>query len=93
MPLRTLLPGGMNQYVESASDRFIELGMLFTYLLSYRADTRTVMDGDTVVQAPFAEYLRAILQGANHTQLPVHALLTERTDELEADFRAFEFAR
>lgn len=93
VPLRALLPGGLDQYVGSAGNRFIELGMLFTYLMSYREDTRTVMDGDTVVQAPFAEYLRAILQGADHTQLPVHALLTERTDELEADFRAFEFAR
>jgi hypothetical protein len=93
VPLRTLLPGGLDQYVGNASDRFTELGMLFTYLLSYREDTRTVMDGETVVQAPFAEYLRAILQGADHTRLPVHALLTQRTDELEADFRAFEFTR
>lgn len=91
VPLGALLTEGLNRYVGNADNRFIQLGMLFTYLLVYREDTRTVIDGDTVAQAPFAEYLRAILQGADHTQLPVHALLTERTSELEADFRAFEF--
>ena len=67
-----------------------ELGMLFAYLLAYREDTRTPEGAD---RGPFVDYLRAVLDGRDTHGTAVHALLTERLDELERDFRAFEFPR
>ena len=91
VPLGDLLRNPIAGYADRTHNRFIELGMLFTYLLSYREDTRTVIDGGTEVQAPFAEYLRLVLGGGNATSVPIHELLTTGTDELEAEFRAFDF--
>ncbi len=88
-PLRTLLTAPIAQYTDRPHDRLIQLGMFLTYLLHYREDTRTKAPED----APFAEYLSLLLQGERFDDHPVHELLTERLDELEAGFRATQFAR
>ena len=89
VPLRDLLTTAVSGYPNRPQSRLIELGMLFVYLLAEREDTRTDMRGGVEVQAPFAEYLRALVRGQDVTGDAVHRLLFERTDELERDFRAF----
>ncbi|MHC5209302.1 MAG: hypothetical protein ACYTG2_01120 [Planctomycetota bacterium] len=90
IPLQQLLDAGIDQYGADAEVRLTELGMLFNYLLHLREDTRTVEEDGVVVSAPFAEYLRTTLAGNDTSRLPVHELLTERLDQLEADFLAFD---
>lgn len=87
IPLAQLRDASLEQYAENAHARFMELGMLFYYLLHFREDTRMTQERE----GAFAEYLRAVLGGSNHTQLPFHDLATRRIGELEADFKAFSF--
>jgi hypothetical protein len=91
IPLRQLLPAPVQQYTTRTHERFIQLGMLMYYLLYFREDTRTVMDEGVLLQAPFNDYLREMLTGRDNTKNPVHELFTQRIDELERDFHAYEF--
>jgi hypothetical protein len=90
IPLRQLLSEPLAAYLADPHPRLIELGMLFTYLLAVREDTRTVVEGEQVVQSPFNDYVRGALRGQNITGHPAHALLGENLDELERDFFAYE---
>lgn len=92
VPLRQLFTSNIGEYVPNAHNRFMELGMLFSYLLNHREDTRTVIEDGEVVRAPFAEYLRKVLRGENTMLDPMQGLVMLRTDDLEADFRAFDFS-
>ena len=92
IPLPKLMGDAIDQYNETTSTRFIELGMLFDYLRRFRVDTATAYDADgNVIGAPFEEYLAALLAGKNVTRDPVHLLLTTQAAAVEADFKAFEF--
>ncbi len=91
VPLAQLQRETIDQYVADPHARFIELGMLFAYLLLYREDTRTQLGPDGVVQsAPAADWVAAALRGADVSNDPVQELLREGLDELEADLKAFE---
>ena len=90
IPLRQLLSEPLASYLEEPHTRLIELGMLFTYLVHVREDTRTVAEGEQVVQAPFRDYVRGALRGQNVTTQPVHALLNADLDQLQQDFFAYQ---
>lgn len=92
-PLRELLRASEGEFADRTEERFVELGMLVAYLVHHRADTRTVKKGGEVWQAPFSEYLDALLTGDDAELHPVHELLNGRVGELEKDFFAFEFPR
>lgn len=89
VPLGQLLDAPIASYVDRSHSRLIELGMLFTYLLHFREDTRTVEEEGEIVSAPFADYLRDYLEGRDVTGTAVHALLFVDRGQLEADFRAY----
>ncbi len=91
VPLAQLQSETIEQYVSDPHSRFVELGMLFAYLLHFREDTRTETGPDGTVQsAPASDWLAAVLRGADVSNDPVQELLREGLDELEADLKAFE---
>jgi len=92
VPLRNLLGDPVAAYGRNSHARMIELGMLFYYLLRYRDDTRTSLPAEAVQQSPFRDYIVALLEGRDATQLPVHQLTTD-LPALEADFRDYQFPR
>ncbi len=75
----------------NAHAHFVELGMLFWYLLHHREDTRT--EPGASEPGPFASYLRSAVSGRNVAQHPVHALLFNDTAALESDLRSFVFPK
>lgn len=79
VPLRQLLRENIGQYTSDPHTRFIELGMLMTYLLHYRTDLR------------FGEYLQLRMVADDFALHPAHEWLTEDVGRLEAEFSAFEF--
>ena len=91
VPLRALLNTPMARYGDRFHNRMVELALLFTYLRIFREDTRTILDGETLIQAPFEDYLTLLISGGDASAHPVHALLNEDLDSLEADFREFAF--
>lgn len=96
IPLQRLLQARIQNYVGpgQADDRFLQLGMLFNYLLHYRGDTKSTPDANGVYQGPFADYLRRVLNGAGITVLmthPVQRVLFGQTRKLQADFYACKF--
>lgn len=94
IPLARLLDATIDQYGDDPDARFMELGMLITYLRWYRDDTRTVTDENgEVVSSPFIDYARALLSRRDVSAHPVHELLTADRAALEADFRAYSFPR
>lgn len=68
--------------------RLMELGMLFYWLLRYRDDTRSV----DATNAPFRDFVNAILAGRDPSALPFAKLLADPA-ALDKDFRAFDFPR
>jgi len=93
IPLGELLAAPEARYTDRPHERLVQLGMLFTYLLSFRDDTRLVYDGEELVSAPFADYVVAVLRSQNVEANPVHELFTVDLEALELDFRGFEFPR
>jgi hypothetical protein len=92
IPLEQLLDAPLPAYMDRPDERFIELGMLFNYLLNEREDTRIGAGGDPAT-GPFLEYVRAVLRGRNISQLDVAPLLAEDIEILEQDFKAHDFAK
>ena len=90
LPLATLLAEPITGYSNRTDQRFIELGMLCSYLFHYREDTRTVEADGTVVRAPFRDYVVALLEGRDTAALPVHALFLD-LPALQQQFTTFEF--
>lgn len=90
VPLGTLLREPIEEYVADPHVRFVELGTLFTYLLHHRPDTMTQKNADGVVlMAPMGDYVLNTLRGQDVTDNPVHELLTQDLDQLEAELRDF----
>ena len=87
IPLAQVMRASIEDYGDNAHAYFTELGMFFYYLLDYREDTWITEENEGACAA----YLRAILGGANPSQLPFHEMITQRLDQLEADFKAFSF--
>lgn len=91
IPLDDLLGASIQEYGDRTSTRLLQLGALFTYLYSYRDETRTVWQDGQIVAAPFGDYLNALLSGRDVRRLPAHELLTRRLDQLDSDLRSFAF--
>jgi len=92
VPLGTLLREPIDQYVADPHSRFIELGMLFNYLLHKRPDTMTQKNADGIVLlAPAADYVSGTMRGLDVSDNPVHELLTVDLEQLEAELRDFQF--
>jgi len=90
VPLRQLLATqtlGEYRSYDQMHVRLIELGMFFTYLLHFREETRMDADAD----APFVDYVRALLHNRDVSSLPFYQLFSSRLDELEEDLMAFDF--
>jgi hypothetical protein len=92
VPLRQLMREPLEAYAQDPDTRFVELGALFHYLLNHRPDTRIERNAEGVVLlAPAQDYLIDLLRGRDVSGHPLHELLHERIEELEADFKAFDF--
>jgi hypothetical protein len=92
VPLARLQREGIEAYAADPHTRFIELGMLFNYLLHYRPDTRTQKNADGVVLlSPAADYCADVLRGRDVSGHPVHELLTVGLADLEAELRSYSF--
>lgn len=93
VPLDRLLRDPIQAYVGVADLRFIELGMLFHYLLNYRDDTKTraAESADGVETAPFRDYLRALVRG-NASPTPPFWTSDAQVADLEQAFKAFDFS-
>lgn len=91
--LTRLMTGGITGYADHTHDRFMELGMLFTWLLHYRDDTRMPAAVEERVDSPgaFAGYLRAVLRGDEPD--PAMVALVQDRSALQDAFRAFTFGR
>ena len=94
IPLRNLLQTPLAGFADRPDDRLLELGVLLSYLLNLREDTCFRYDEEgNEVEAPFAEYLRAGLAGADVAALPLHQLVTADADYLQDELLGFEFPR
>jgi len=94
VPLARLMAGGIEGYGAQAHDRFMQLGMLFTWLLHYREDTRMPAEPEARAEDPgrFAAYLRAVLRGQRAPDQAMVTLVNDR-DALQEAFRAERFGR
>jgi len=94
IPLRDLLSANLAAYASRPEDRFIQLGVLFSYLIQHREDTKTIVSDDGERAAPFVDYVRAYLtRNASATRMPLHQLFRADIDQLERELLAFEFPR
>jgi len=91
VPLAELLSASLPDYMVRSHNRLIELGMLFSYLLNYREDTRTVIEDGSLVREPFAAYLRLLLDGREPRTGPIAELLGGGPRDLEIEFLEFDF--
>ncbi|MFO0981945.1 MAG: hypothetical protein U1E76_09420 [Planctomycetota bacterium] len=91
LPLENLLASPLEQYGTNPDGRFLELAMWFTYMLQFREDTKSVEHDDGSVSAPFADYLRLQLEGKSTRGHPVEQLLERQLNELDEEFRDFDF--
>ena len=88
IPLPDLISAPIEAYAEGAHARIIELGMLFSYLLHTRPETRIAAEGDPAPQASFQDYLRQALRGRNVRNHPFRSWFTVNAGDVEREFRA-----
>lgn len=90
IPLGELLTANRDAYVDRVELFNVQLAVTITYLRMFREDTRSELNGLKLVEAgSFDEYVRKAVRGEKLQGDPVHALLTEETDALDAEIRAF----
>jgi hypothetical protein len=80
-------------FLDRPEARQLELGMLFSYLMNYREDTRIERDEQgNVIASPFLDYIRLRTRNRDSAQHPVAQLLGSATSraELDREFRAFD---
>jgi hypothetical protein len=92
VPLPRLLGDALPQYTRDAHDRFIQLGMLFHYLILFREDTRTTLPNEEEQRGPFRDYLVGLIRGETDVDSPVHAVMSQ-LEELDQALLGFEFPR
>ncbi len=92
IPLRRLLGDPLQSYGDRPQERLIQLGMFVDYLLRFRPETRTQAPGDADAAAPFRDYIVDLLEGRTPDRAAVDQI-TGGLDELQEQFRAFEFPR
>ncbi len=92
IPLQQLLSDPITSYTPADThQRFIELGMLFTYLLHHCEDTRSEWVDEEWAPGGFAKFLRQRLSGEGEGDELTAQLLSRDLATLEAEFRAFDF--
>ena len=92
VPLAQLLRERVDAYTADSHARLTQLGTLFSYLLNWREDTRNEQGpGGELVAGPFAQYVRAMLNGQDSNAQPAHELITSGLEELESDYTSFGF--
>ena len=90
IPLPELLSAERSAYVTRPEVFNVQLAVLTTYLRNFREDTSSEMDGARLLEAgPFDQYVRKIVRGKRVADDPVHKLLTEEGEALDAEIRAF----
>jgi len=90
LPLEALLRETLPAYRQGPDVRFIQLGMLFHYLLNSSDITRDGVDGQPET-GPFREFLRSAVRGEDTRQSTVMVALDEAREELEEGFLEHEF--
>jgi len=90
VPIERLVRDGLPAYVNSADQRFIELGMLFHYLLNYCESTRIGAGGDPAT-GPFRDFLRLAVRGQDTERTEFAKILEEDASSIESDFKGFDF--
>jgi hypothetical protein len=90
IPLARLVREPIQAYVAQAQEHFIELGMLFHFLLNSCEATRNGAGGDPST-GPFQEFLRAAVRGQDVSGSEFVKAFQEDAELLEADFRKFDF--
>ncbi len=91
-PLARLVREPIQAYLDQPHDRFIELGMLFHFLLNSCEATRNGASGDPST-GPFQEFLRLAVRGQDTSDTEFLASFEEATALLEEDFKDFDFAK
>ena len=91
IPIRILLSRNVDSMGSKMDQHFIELGMFFNYMLHYREDTKSTIDGNKVQEGQFADYIRKTLAGKNIADHFIQKLIFRKTRDIEADFRAQKF--
>ena len=81
----------LQAYTGTADERFIELGMLFHYLLNFCPATKNGAEGQPDA-GPFREFLRAAVRGEDVSRTHFAQMFDEAADLLESDLKEFDFA-
>jgi len=92
IPLARLVREPIQAYVGQAQERFIELGMLFHFLLNSCEATKNGASGDPST-GPFQEFLRAAVRGQDVSGTEFMRAFEEAGELLEEDFKEFDFAK
>jgi len=92
VPLTRLVREPIQAYLDKPHDRFIELGMLFQYLLHSCDATKNGAGGDPAT-GPFQEFLRLAVRGQDVSDTEFATSFEEATALLEEDFKNFDFAK
>lgn len=92
IPLARLVRDPLQAYVAKPHEHFIELGMLFHFLLNSCEATRNGATGDPTT-GPFQEFLRLAVRGQDVSGTEFMASFEEASDLLEEDFKNFDFAK
>lgn len=90
LPLATLMRETLPNYRQGPETRFLQLGMLFHFLLNSCEITRNGTDGDPET-GPFREYLRLAVRGEDTRETDFAQSLDEALDVIEEEFQAHEF--
>ncbi|NOT31603.1 MAG: hypothetical protein HOP15_14245 [Planctomycetes bacterium] len=90
--LERLVREPIQAYANLPDDRFIQLGMLFHFLLNFCEATRNGATGDPAA-GPFQDSLRAAVRGKDVSEDEFMQSLEEAADLLEEDFKNFDFAK
>lgn len=88
IPLAELLGADIGDYAEGAHTRVIELGMLCSYLLHHREESR-INNQEDAPDTSFQNFLQDSLRGRPTRRHPFRTWFTQNIDGVERDFRAF----
>ena len=81
----------ISSYLQDGETRLHVLGMFFNYLLHHHPDTRQLPEGEPPLPASFADYLRRVVRGQSVRDTGFAALVSRNLDQIEAEFRGYDF--
>ena len=91
LPLEHLVRDPLPAYLTNPNERFIELGMLFRFLLNYYEPTKSE-EGNASL-SPFQAFLRLAVRGQDVSRTEFAQIFSEGASKLDEDFKRFEFPR